>query len=330
MEENRFGQLRRMEPTDVWDDEKAFSDWLADDVESLGEAMGIEIDSESVQREASVGALSADITCFEADGETSVIIENQVGKTNHDHLGKVITYAAGLERSSKNQTGAKIIWIGHKFRDEHLAALEWLNEKTDDNTIFFGIEVDCLQIDDSRLVPNFSLVAKPNDWSRNLTREARETPLTRAQALNRDFWDQARTYIANNGIRIYPPDKDKQGKWLRRQIEGKTYFVVNISNPGSIQINLHFEDHDGEACFQHVDQNIQVALDCLIGGVMWERRPGTNRLVMNCLSQDFDLNDREQWPGAIMWFCENLVALDAAFKPLVVGYRNQADEAEHS
>jgi len=328
MKEIEFGKLLRIEPTAVWDNEMEFSNWLAGSIESLGEAMGVEIDPESVQREASVGALSADITCFEADGETRVIIENQVGKTNHDHLGKVITYAAGLERSSKNQTGAKIIWIGHKFRDEHLAALEWLNEKTDDNTIFFGIEVDCLRIDDSRFVPNFSLVAKPNDWSRSLTREARQTSPTRSQTLNRDFWEQARIYIADNGIRIDPIGKGKQGKWLRRQLEGKTYFVVSISSPGSIQINLHFEDHDGEACFQYVDQNIQVALDCLTGEVMWERRQGTDRLVMQCLSQDFDLNEKEQWPGAIMWFCENLVALDDAFKPLVVGYRNQADEGE--
>jgi len=328
MKEIEFGKLLRIEPTSVWDNEMEFSNWLAGSIESLGEAMGVEIDPESVQREASVGALSADITCFEADGETRVIIENQVGKTNHDHLGKVITYAAGLERSSKNQTGAKIIWIGHKFRDEHLAALEWLNEKTDDNTIFFGIEVDCLRIDDSRFVPNFSLVAKPNDWSRSLTREARQTSPTRSQTLNRDFWEQARIYIADNGIRIDPIGKGKQGKWLRRQLEGKTYFVVSISSPGSIQINLHFEDHDGEACFQYVDQNIQVALDCLTGEVMWERRQGTDRLVMQCLSQDFDLNEKEQWPGAIMWFCENLVALDDAFKPLVVGYRNQGDEGE--
>ena len=322
MDEIEFGRLKRMEPIGVWASEPDFSDWLATEVSRLGEAMGIDIDADSVQREASVGALSADITCFEVDGETRIIIENQVGRTDHDHLGKVITYAAGFERSSANQTGAKIIWIGHKFRDEHLAALEWLNEKTDDNTIFFGIEVDCLQIDDSKLVPNFSLVAKPNDWSRSLARDARDTPSAK---LHRDFWEMARLYVDDNEIPIYPIDKNKQGKWLRRQIEGKTYFVVSLSNPGSLKINLHFEDHDGAAGLAYLDEHIQSVKKHLVNDLIWKKHPGTQRLVMQCRSKDFDLNDKAQWAGGIAWFCDNLVSLDDAFKPTVMKFRNQVN-----
>ena len=110
--------------------------------------------------------------------------------------------------------------------------MEWLNEKTDDNTIFFGIEVDCLQIDDSKLVPNFSLVAKPNDWSRSLARDARDTPSAK---LHRDFWEMARLYVDDNEIPIYPIDKNKQGKWLRRQIEGKNIFCCQPVKSGFLE-----------------------------------------------------------------------------------------------
>lgn len=322
-----FGNLKRIDSKIMWNNETAFSDWLAEQINRLGEAIGIDFDDTSIQREHRTGSLSADITCLEADGETRVVIENQFGKTNHDHLGKVIAYAAGLD-------GAKIIWIAQQFRDEHLAALDWLNEKTENSTSFLGVELECWRIDDSKPAPNFNLIAKPNYWSRDLARSVRERPLTKAQLLNKDFWAVARIHFQKIETRIQLPDEGKQGPWLRRGVSGNTYFVVSLSTPSELQINLHFQDDDAEDCFEYIDKYIKMnkaeVESKLPSKLIWKRRDGTNRLIVDCLSLRFNLTNRAEWENAIAWFLEGLEGLDVALAPLVHEFKQQKTDPEES
>src|SRR5204862_230509 len=100
-----------------------------------------------------------DILAKEADTERWVIIENQLTPTDHGHLGQLLTYAAGLEART-------IIWIAEEFREEHRAAIDFLNRATTEEFAFFGVKIELFRIGDSQLAPDFSIVAKPNDWSK--------------------------------------------------------------------------------------------------------------------------------------------------------------------
>lgn len=134
----KIDDLRR-----IWkNEERDFSAWLSrpENMHLLGEAIGVDILLE--EREAPVGAYSVDIFAKEDITNKPIIIENQLDDTNHDHLGKVITYAAGK--------GAGImIWIVKHARDEHISAIDWLNEHTDNEIAFFLVEIQLWQIDDS-------------------------------------------------------------------------------------------------------------------------------------------------------------------------------------
>jgi len=153
-----LGEMSRLDPRHVWQSEAfAFTPWLADRIEILGQALGMDL--EFVARENAVGAFAADIVARDLNRDRVVLIENQLEGTDHGHLGQLITYAAGLDATT-------IVWISREMREEHRQALDWLNRRTDTETEFFGVVLELLQIDQSRPAANFRAVAFPNSWSR--------------------------------------------------------------------------------------------------------------------------------------------------------------------
>ena len=153
---NREDDLRS-----VWEHEAAdFTPWLAENIERLSDALGMSLEVEA--QEAPVGSYSLDILARDQDNR-QVVIENQLERTDHDHLGKLLTYAAGFDANV-------IVWIAKKFQNEHREALDLLNRRTGEDTEFFGIEVELWRIDDSRPAVNFNLVATPNEWRKQTVR----------------------------------------------------------------------------------------------------------------------------------------------------------------
>ena len=118
-----------------------------------------------------------------------MVIENQLEPTDHDHLGKLLTYAGGYDANV-------IVWLAKDFRDEHRQALDWLNQHTDEDTEFFGVVVEVWKIDGSRPAPHFNIVAAPNGWRREAVRSARDTKASdknrRYQAFFQELMDALR------------------------------------------------------------------------------------------------------------------------------------------
>lgn len=157
----KIGKIETVEIRKVWKMETDFSDWLAheDQLEYLGEAIGIQLID--AKREEAVGDFSADIVAIEDGTDRKVIIENQYDRTNHDHLGKLITYASG--------TGAKtIVWIVEDAREEHRSAIRWLNEVSDEDVGFFLVKISVIKIGTSDPAPQFEVLERPNDWTRSV------------------------------------------------------------------------------------------------------------------------------------------------------------------
>ena len=135
-----------------------FTRWLTEtNLDLLSEALGIELQLDSTQ--TNVGGFRADIVATNIADGSKVVIENQLNYSDHSHIGKAITYAAGLSAST-------VVWIAKKIREEHRAALDWLNSATNIDTRFIGIEVKLWKIEESKMAPQLVIVSQPNDWTR--------------------------------------------------------------------------------------------------------------------------------------------------------------------
>ena len=181
--------LKKISLLDVWKDEGQFSDWLAENLSRLGDELGMAL--ERSEREKAVGPFSADIICADQISKFDVVIENQFTRTDHDHLGKMITYASGLQSQI-------IIWVAPRFRDEHRSAIDWLNDISGPETGFFGVVLEVFQISDSAYAPHFDIVARPNDWQRQVKRSSstsRGMPPNETALKLMSFWEDVRAYF---------------------------------------------------------------------------------------------------------------------------------------
>ncbi len=153
----KLGRLEAVDPREIWKSEAGdFTPWLAqeENLSLLGDTIGIEMELEA--KEKDVGPFRADVLCKDIATGHWVLIENQLEKTDHTHLGQLLTYAAGLQ-------AVTIIWVAVKFTEEHRAALDWLNEITDESINFFGLEVELWRIGESPVAPKFNVVSQPNE-----------------------------------------------------------------------------------------------------------------------------------------------------------------------
>ena len=158
MPTNQLSTIQSVDIREVWKSEpKDFTPWLAENISQLGDALNLNLESTST--ETNVGSFKLDILARDADRDLHVAIENQLGDTDHSHLGQLLTYAAGQD--------AKVaIWIAGKFREEHREALDMLNHRTGEDSEFYGVVVELWKIEDSRPAPHFKVVSAPNNWGK--------------------------------------------------------------------------------------------------------------------------------------------------------------------
>ncbi|MCR5220636.1 MAG: DUF4268 domain-containing protein [bacterium] len=168
---------------DIWPHEaRDFSNWLAqeENLALLGETLGIDMMLE--EQESSVGGFSVDLYAVEEGTGRKIIIENQLEDTNHDHLGKIITYASGKDAEL-------IVWIVKHAREEHQQAVAWLNQHTDEKIGFFLLEIELWKINDSLPAPKFNIVERPNDWAKVVNNDTKKLWLS--------FWQAFNAYVEN-------------------------------------------------------------------------------------------------------------------------------------
>ena len=191
---DNLGKLEPVDLREVWRHEADdFTLWLAkqENLADLGDALGMQIEFKA--REEAVGPYYADILCRDIDDDSYVVIENQLEETDHDHLGKLLTYAAHFKAST-------MVWIAKSFSEQHRAAIDWLNETSAEGTQFFALEIEVWRIGGSAYAPKFNIVAKPNDW----TRGGRSTAagLTETQRVQLEFWNGFSDHVSQHGQQV--------------------------------------------------------------------------------------------------------------------------------
>lgn len=190
-----LAKLQKIDLRDVWGIEPDFTNWLAqkENLDLLGEEIGVEI--KPIKTEASVGTFKVDILAEEESSGRKIIIENQLEDTNHDHLGKIITYASGYDAEI-------IIWVVRDVREEHQRAVEWLNEHTDEKTGYFFIKVELWQIEGSNPAPKFDVLVSPNEWAKAIKASPAGGELSDTKLQQLDFWTKFKNFVRAKDTRI--------------------------------------------------------------------------------------------------------------------------------
>lgn len=189
----KIGKLAEVDVRELWKHEQYdFSEWLAkeDNIEYLNDILGLTL--VDVDKEVFVGPYRCDLVAKDETSGITVVIENQLEGTNHDHLGKIVTYASGLNAKT-------MVWIVKDAKEEHRAAIEWLNNNTNSDINFFLIEIHAYKIGDSEPAPMFEVIEKPNDFVKHSKAPNADKELNKSQSERLIFWEQFNQVVISRG-----------------------------------------------------------------------------------------------------------------------------------
>lgn len=318
MKVNSLGRLTKVDLRGIFASEAAaFTPWLAqpENLGLLAETIGVELQYEAQEKE--VGPFRADILCKDTASDSWVLIENQIERTDHTHLGQLLTYAAGLQ-------AVTIVWIAERFTEEHRATLDWLNERTDDQINFFGLEIELWKIGDSPVAPKFNIVSQPNDWSRTVQAAARESgAITEHKQKQLQFWIAFREYMEKNSkIRCqnaYPQH------WMNHSI-GRTGFhlasIASMWNSATgtskpeIRVDLILSGEPAKQHFAALERHREEIEGACGLPLTWHNPTGKN-MCRIYTRKDADFLQEQLWPQQQQWLRENLELFQRVFAPLI-------------
>jgi len=313
-----LGRLERVEPRQVWEREDLhFTPWLAgeENLQLLGEALGLVL--ELVGQEQAVGPFRADLLCCDEAG-SFVLVENQLQRTDHRHLGQLLTYAAGLD-------AVTFVWIAPSFADEHRAALDWLNEHTDSTINAFGLEIELWRIGDSAVAPKFNVVSQPNNWSRAVQRtvpwRSGQSALTDLEIL---FWTAYAEYLSERSSPLRRQRPASQG-WMTHSLRKSGCWLAACAAAASLETR---EDRpelraelglSGPLAEQRLARLLQLkpqAESDLGFELACYDRPDVpvRRLYVRA---EMDFRDEARWPEQFEWLRSRLEPMYRVFAPIV-------------
>ena len=310
--------LKQLTPVDiskVWETEpQHFTPWLAqeENLTRLGKTLRIDLELEA--QEINIGGFRADLLC--KNGDSWVLIENQLASTDHTHVGQLLTYAAGLDAST-------VIWIAKTFRQEHRAMLDWQNRITDERYRFFGVEVKVWQIEDSAPAVQFDVVSSPNDWSRGVsgdTQRAANQELSETQQRQLRYWSGLRAYMEEKGSSVsFLSPRPRCYHDLRIGRTGFWLMVWQTPTRNEIGIWLCIGGEYGEAYFRLLEEeqdNIHTEMGEALQWVELEEHQ-RNRICLH--KEDTDPLDESDWPQQYEWFTTKLERFNDVFRERVRG-----------
>ena len=306
--DTKLGTLKPLDIRKVWKNESAdFTPWLAqeENIALLSKALGLELEVEQV--EAEVGPYSADILAKDTGTDTFVIIENQLCKTDHDHLGKAITYGSVLHASA-------IVWIASQFTEEHQRALDWLNEFTTEDLSFYGVSVELWQIENSPPAVRFNVLSRPATIKKP---DAGKIELTEAKKIQFDFWTAFRTRLIESGI-VPSAQKPRPQYWFDVPLgkSGITLSCTANTYEGKIGVRVYLYSYLAEKALSQLEAQKEEIEQNLGMHLIWNpNKDARDKVIVATL--DADLFDRSKWNEYLSWLVDTTARFRSIFMPRV-------------
>ena len=316
-----LGRLHKVNLREAWSSESSdFTPWLAQDenLKLLGEAVGIELELESQEKE--VGPFRADILCKDTANDSWVLIENQLEKTDHSHLGQLLTYAAGLN-------AVTIVWIAERFTEEHRAALDWLNERTDEKINLFGLEIELWRIGDSPIAPKFNIISQPNGWSKTVqqaTAASASGEISEHKQFQLSFWTAFKDYMETKSsfVRCQKPLPQH---WTNHAIGRSGVHlgsIVSTSNSetgtkgSEIRVELYMDGPNAKPEFAALELQRE-SLERALGFPLTWHNPENKAMCRLFTRKDADFLNENLWPEQFAWLKDRLEIMHRVFAPVV-------------
>lgn len=305
----KIGKLKKVDIRELWKGEAShFTPWLAkeDNIKQLGEAIDIEL--EVLEQEKNVGPFRADILCKNTIDDHYVLIENQLEKTDHTHLGQIMTYAAGLD-------AVTTIWIAKQFTEEHRATIDWLNRITDEQFNFFGIEIEAYKIGESDPAPLFQVVSKPNDWTRTVKRVASNQNLSETKALNLEYWTTMRDYFETQGS-FLKNQKPLPQHWTNFALGRSNFHMAAAASvrDNFQRVEMLINSDSSKEDFRKLKEKYEtLSYEQISENLIWDELPD-NKVAWIYLKRNINVSDKSDWKNQHQWFMETLEKFDKFFR----------------
>lgn len=278
-----LGRLEEVNVRELWIHEQYdFSNWLAkeENMELLNEVLGLTL--VDIEKEVFVGAYRCDLVAKDETSGQNVIIENQLEASNHDHLGKIVTYASGLDANV-------IVWIVKEAREEHRSAIEWLNNNTNKNLNFFLIEIHAYRIGNSLYAPKFEIVEKPNDFIKNAKIQTGSEELNKSQSERLVFWTRFNDVVSERG-KPFNLRKATTDHWydVAIGVSGVLVEITLVNKEGCVGIALYIIDD--KELFDSLNEK-KIEIESKLGFELdWQRLDGkkASRIIYRIPGLNFD------------------------------------------
>ena len=293
----------------VWPHEaNDFTPWLAqdDNINLLSDAIGIDITVD--ETESSVGDFNVDIFANETGTDRKIIIENQLEDTNHDHLGKLITYASG-------KSANVIIWLVKKAREEHKAAIEWLNNHTDEDIGFFLCEIKLYRIGNSNPAVKFEVIEKPNDWAKEIKKSDASNPTKQKRY---EYWVAFQEHAFQKGIfsTNFNRRKPSTDHWMDFTIGSSAYQLAVNQLRTRNELNVEFHINDDKSIFYTLHDNKEKIEREMGMELEWLELPNkkASRILVK---KEVDFDDSAQWNEQFEWLIDVMLKMKKVFKKYI-------------
>ncbi len=306
-----FSELRKIPLREIWENEASdFTPWLESNIQKLGDALGMDL--AIIDREASVGNFYLDLLARDLWSSKTVVIENQYNQTDHDHLGKLLTYAGGFDASI-------VIWISENIQDEHRQALEWLNQRTYTETQFFGVVVEVLQIDDSNPALNFKLVVCPNEWQKSQRQRTLTSPSVKSEKYKSYFQKLVEKMRQNPNFTNNIPDA-KSESWygIRPRFPGIYYGAAfGVKNKVRTEIYINQGDYEKNKNLFDALANRKREITSNFGSQLEWSRNDHQQMSRIAVYHDGDIekSSDDELEEIREWHIENLLKFKEVFTP---------------
>lgn len=311
MREPQLGRLVSVQPRDVWAHEaQAFTPWLLSNVDVLSDLLGMELELDVAEHP--VGTFSLDLLGRDLSDDSVVIVENQLEQSDHSHLGQILTYAAGTDPRT-------IVWITTGFRAEHRAALDWLNEHTDADVRFFGVEIQVVRIGDSEPAPNFRLAAQPNDWGKRVKAAATANGPSERSQLYWGFWEQFLGRIAADHPDWTRAKAATPNSWYDLPTGNGALVISTAFAKDGLRVQLYLGSSKMEVNQANYDRLLaqREVFESAIGqSAVWDDKPGKKSAAIYVTSPFLTVEDAAEWPAMLDWIIDQQMRFRNALETL--------------